>query len=61
MNCPKCQSPVEAHHRFCAHCGKEMEPSVASPARSSEERLGTGLLAVGAALLICCGFFFSLH
>ena len=61
MNCPKCQATVEAHHRFCAHCGNELKHSVTNTMRPSEERMDTGLLAVGAALLICCGFFFVLH
>ena len=61
MNCPKCNSTILAHHRFCANCGNELEPTSVAPALRSEERMDTGLLAVGAALLICCGFFFVLH
>ena len=60
MNCPKCDSTILAHHRFCAACGNELEPTAVAAPRS-EEHLDTGLLAVGAALLICCGFFFLLH
>ncbi len=60
MNCPKCDSTVLAHHRFCAACGNGLGHS-AEAVRRSEERMDTGLLALGAALLICCGFFFFLH